>query len=219
MEFVVVGLVVFIIICFCYISEYGEKTKTKIEELNKEIERLNKEVELRDIYKREVERIEFDKEIKSVGIEKMTISKEHKYKVVGKKIPKILIGDYNPSSARNTCGILMRMGFDVDVVETAEDVIEKVKSFMHYDLIISNNEYYGSKHKSKITSSYQLLDGLKEIEDFDTPVIVLTVSNDREKFLSYGFNEHIQKVLDEEKVMEVFPKVLKKLKFETIKKQ
>lgn len=219
MEFVVVGLVVFIIICFCYISEYGEKTKTKIEELNKEIERLNKEVELRDIYKREVERIEFDKEIKSVGIEKMTISKEHKYKVVGKKIPKILIGDYNPSSARNTCGVLMRMGFDVDVVETAEDVIEKVKSFMHYDLIISNNEYYGSKHKSKITSSYQLLDGLKEIEDFDTPVIVLTVSNDREKFLSYGFDEHIQKVLDEEKVMEVFPKVLKKLKFETIKKQ
>ena len=149
----------------------------------------------------------------------MTISKEHKYKVVGKKIPKILIGDYNPSSARNTCGVLMRMGFDVDVVETAEDVIEKVKSFMHYDLIISNNEYYGSKHKSKITSSYQLLDGLKEIEDFDTPVIVLTVSNDREKFLSYGFNEHIQKVLDEEKVMEVFPKVLKKLKFETIEKQ
>ena len=219
MEFVVVGLVVFIIICFCYISEYGEKTKTKIEELNKEIERLNKEVELRDIYKREVERIEFDKEIKSVGIEKMTISKEHKYKVVGKKIPKILIGDYNPSSVRNTCGVLMRMGFDVDVVETAEDVIEKVKSFMQYDLIISNNEYYGSKHKSKITSSYQLLDGLKEIEDFDTPVIVLTVSNDREKFLSYGFNEHIQKVLDEEKVMEVFPKVLKKLKFETIKKQ
>ena len=219
MEFVVAGLVVFIIICFCYISEYGEKTKTKIEELNKEIERLNKEVELRDIYKREVERIEFDKEIKSVGIEKMTISKEHKYKVVGKKIPKILIGDYNPSSARNTCGVLMRMGLDVDVVETAEDVIEKVKSFMHYDLIISNNEYYGSKHKSKITSSYQLLDGLKEIEDFDTPVIVLTVSNDREKFLSYGFNEHIQKVLDEEKVMEVFPKVLKKLKFETIEKQ
>ena len=219
MEFVVVGLVVFIIICFCYISEYGEKTKTKIEELNKEIERLNKEVEIRDIYKRELERIEFDKEIKSIGIEKMTISKEHKYKVVGKKIPKILIGDYNPSSARNTCGVLMRMGFDVDVVETAEDVIEKVKSFMHYDLIISNNEYYGSKHKSKITSSYQLLDGLKEIEDFDTPVIVLTVSNDREKFLSYGFNEHIQKVLDEEKVVEVFPKVLKKLKFETIKKQ
>ena len=100
-----------------------------------------------------------------------------------------------------------------------KDVIEKVKSFMHYDLIISNNEYYGSKHKSKITSSYQLLDGLKEIEDFDIPVIVLTVSNDREKFLSYGFNEHIQKVLDEEKVMQVFPKVLKKLKFETIEKQ
>lgn len=219
MEFVVVGLGVFILICFCFISDYVEKTKNKIEELNKENERLKKEIEIRDIYKREVERIEYDKEIKSIGIDKMTISKEHQYRVVGKKIPKILIGDYNPSSVRNTCGVLMRMGFDVDVVETAEDVIEKVKTFKHYDLIISNNEYYGSKHKSKITKSYELLDKLKEIEDFDTPVIVLTVSNDREKFISYGFNEHIQKVLDEEKVMEVFPKVLKKLKFETIEKQ
>lgn len=219
MEFVVVGLGVFILICFCFISDYVEKTKNKIEELNKENERFKKEIEIRDIYKREVERIEYDKEIKSIGIDKMTISKEHQYRVVGKKIPKILIGDYNPSSVRNTCGVLMRMGFDVDVVETAEDVIEKVKNFKHYDLIISNNEYYGSKHKSKITKSYELLDKLKEIEDFDIPVIVLTVSNDREKFISYGFNEHIQKVLDEEKVMEIFPKVLKKLKFETIEKQ
>ena len=37
MEFVVVGLGVFIIICFCFISDYVEKTKMKIEELNKEI--------------------------------------------------------------------------------------------------------------------------------------------------------------------------------------
>lgn len=219
MEFIVVGLVIFILICFCYISEYGEKTKNKIEELNNEIEQLKKDVELGNTYKRELERIDYDKEIKSVGIEKMTISKEHKYRVVGKKIPKILVGDYDTFSARNTCGVLMKMGFDVDVVETAEDVIERVKNFIHYDLIISNNEYYGSIHKSKINRSYQLLDKLKEIEDFNTPVIVLTVSNDRDKFMSYGFNEHIQKVLDEEKVMEVFPKVFKKLKFETIEKQ
>lgn len=219
MELVFIGLGAFILICFCYISEYGEKTKTKIEELNKEIERLNKEVELRDVYKREVERIEFDREVKSIGIEKMTISNKHQYRVIGKKKPKILIGDYNLQSVRNTCGVLMRMGFDVDVVETAEDIIERVKSFMHYDLIISNNEYYGSKHKSKIRYSYQLLNKLKEIEDFNTPVIVLTVSDDREKFISYGFNEYMQKVLDEEKVVEVFPKVLKRIKFETIEKQ
>lgn len=219
MEFVVVGLGVFIIICFCFISDYVNKTKTQIEELNKEIERLNKEVELRDVYKREVERIEFDKEVKSVGIEKMTISKKHQYRVIGKKKPKILIGDYNLQSVRNSCGVLMKMGFDVDVVETAEDVIERVKSFMRYDLIITNNEYYGSKHKSKITSSYQLLNKLKELEDFNTPVIVLTISDEREKFISSGFNEHIQKILDEEKVIEVFPKVLKRIKFETIEKQ
>ena len=105
------------------------------------------------------------------------------------------------------------------VVETAEDIIERVKTFMHYDLIISNNEYYGSKHKSKITSSFKLLDELKEIVDFDTPVIVLTVSNDRDKFISYGFSEHIEKVIDEEKIVKTFPKVIKKIKFETIEKQ
>lgn len=219
MEFLVVGLGVFILICFCYISEYSEKTKTKIDELNNEIERLKKEVEIRDIYKREVERIEYDKEVKSVGLDKMTIIKSHKYKVSGKKKYNILVGDYNMQSVRNTCGILMRMGFNVEAVETAEDVIERVKSFRHYDLILSNNEYYGSKHKSKITSSRQLLDGLKELEDFDIPVIVLTVSNEREKFISYGFSEHIEKLLDEEKVMEVFPKILKKIKFEAIEKQ
>ena len=60
---------------------------------------------------------------------------------------------------------------------------------------------------------------LKEIEDFDTPVIVLTVSNDRDKFISYGFSEHIEKVLDEEKIVKTFPKVIKKIKFETIEKQ
>ena len=32
MEFVVVGLGVFILICFCFISEYVEKKKNKIEE-------------------------------------------------------------------------------------------------------------------------------------------------------------------------------------------
>ena len=60
---------------------------------------------------------------------------------------------------------------------------------------------------------------LKEIEDFDIPVIVLTVSNDRDKFISYGFSEHIEKVLDEEKIVKTFPKVIKKIKFETIEKQ
>lgn len=219
MEYIVVGLGIFILICFCYISQYSEQTKNKIEELNKENEKLKKEVELRDIYKREVERIDYDKEIKSVGIDKMVICKEHSYRIAGRKKPQILVGDYNPSSARNTCGVLMRMGFDVDVVETAEDIIERVKSFKNYDLIITNNEYYGEKHHSKITKSSQLLDSLKEIEDFKTPVIVLTVSDDREKFISYGFDEHIQKLLDEEKVMSVFPKVIKRIKFETIEKQ
>lgn len=217
MEFIVVCLVVLVLTCFCFISQYVEKTKTKIEKLNNEIEKLRKDVEVGNTFKREIERIEFDKKIKSIPIEDMVISKEHRYKIVGKKIPKILVGDYNIESARNTCGVLMRMGFEVDVVETAEDIIERIKCFKNYDLIITNNEYYGKTHKSNIHSGYHLLSSLKELEDFNIPVIILTVSNKKDELLKEGYNGYIQKLLDEEKVVNTFPNVLKRIKFEKIK--
>ncbi len=216
MELLVVGLGLFILITFVFISDYVSKTKVELDELHKKVE--DEQVE-KNMYKREYERVCYDKEIKSCGIDKMLIIKNINHKLKSNKKFKILVGDYNKESARNTCGTLLKMGFDVDVVETAEDIIERVKSFMHYDLIITNNEYYGEQHHSNIHDSYILLDRLKEIEDFDTPVIVLTVSNDREKFLSYGFNDHIQKLLDENKVMETFKRLFPKMKFEEIKKQ
>lgn len=214
MELIIAGLGMFILITFVFISDYVSKTKVELENLHKEVEKL---IEEKNSYKREYERNNYDKEIKSCGLDKMLIIKDLNYKLKSNKNFKILVGDYNKESARNTCGTLLKMGFDVDVVETAEDVIERVKSFMHYDLIITNNEYYGSQHRSTIHDSYLLLKRLREIEDFDTPVIVLTVSNDREEFISYGFNEHIQKLLDENKVMETFKKVFPKMKFEKIK--
>lgn len=217
MEFIILILIVFILLCFCFISQYVEKTKVKMEELNSEIDSLKKELETVTIYKREIERIEYDKDIKSIPVDKMGVNKEHNYKVVGKKAPKILVGDYNIESARNTCGVLLRMGFDVEVLETAEDIIERIKCFKNYDLIITNNEYYGRKHKSSINTGSHLLSCLKELDDFNIPVVVLTVSSKEDELLKDGFNGYIQKLLDEEKVVNTFPSILKRIKFEKIK--
>ena len=46
------------------------------------------------------------------------------------------------------------------------------------------------------------------------PIIVLTVShNKRAEFLNEGFNEYMTKLLDQDKVLETLPKVLKKIEF------
>ena len=78
--------------------------------------------------------------------------------------------------------------------------------------------------KSEYLISYAIiitLYHLKEIEGFNIPVIVLTVSeNERDTFVGYyGFDEYITKLLTQEKVKETFPKIINDLKFIKIEKQ
>lgn len=59
---------------------------------------------------------------------------------------------------------------------------------------------------------------MKEREDFKIPIVVLTVEhNARDRFLSDGFDEYIEKPLDEEKVKKILVKFIKGLEFNKIK--
>lgn len=213
MEVIVVILCLIILVGTVVIFNYAENVQKKIKDLE---ESINIAQEQKEMYKREISRFEYDKKVKDCKIDDMIIGKKITHHIKGKDKFKVIVGDYNLSSIRNTCGVLLKMGFDVEAVQKADDIIEQVKNGNDYDLIITNNEY--DRH-SNYKQSTDVLDSLKEIKDFEIPIIVLTVSNDRNHFISYGFNEHIQKLLDEEKVMRVFPKVIHNLKFETIKKQ
>lgn len=212
-EIIIGILIVVILLGIIYMIDSKNAIQNKTMELS---ENLVKETEENQKKQRVIERLEYDRKIKNCELDDMLISKNITHHIKGNKKIRVLVGDYYLSSVRNTCGVLMKMGFEVDVVERVEDIIELIENGEKYDLIITNNEYYGN---TKYNSGTDVLDNLKELPNFKTPIIILTTSNKREMFIAEGFDEHIQKILNEEKVMDVFPKVLKNLKFETLKKQ
>ena len=86
--------------------------------------------------------------------------------------------------------------------------MERLNKGEKYDLIITNNIYDRGN-----CDGPQLLYELREC-NIKIPIIVLTVShNKRAEFLNEGFNEYMTKLLDQDKVLETLPKVLKKIEF------
>lgn len=126
---------------------------------------------------------------------------------------KILVGDYNKTSVSNTTSVLESVGLNVTIANSGIEIIERIKNNEQYDLIISNN-IYNSGH----CDGPETLMRLRELDDFNIPVIVLTVSKGkRDMFVNgYGFNEYMEKLLTQDKVMETLPKLFKDLEFTKI---
>lgn len=135
--------------------------------------------------------------------------KKVKYKT--NKPIKILLGDYHSAMAPFSNSILRSMGIETEVVPTASDIIDRIEDGNIYDLIITNNTYRNGESGTDVLV-------LKEKENFNIPIVVLTtVMDSRDKFLGYGFDDYIEKPLDEEKVKKTFIKFIKDLKFTKIK--
>lgn len=113
---------------------------------------------------------------------------------------KILVGDYDNTSFRYTNMILSSLGFIVDNVETPEEVKEAVLN-NKYDLIITNNVY---RHGT----GELLLRDLKEIDNFNTPVVIHSISDEYE-FKYSGFDGYLKKPIDKQDVIDLFSKLLK----------
>lgn len=136
-----------------------------------------------------------------------------KTKYSSNKELRILVGDYNRASVSNTTSVLESVGLNVTISNSGIEIIERIKNNEKYDLIISNN-IYDSGH----CDGPETLMRLREIENFNIPVIVLTVSKGkRDMFVNgYGFNEYMEKLLTQDKVMETLPKLFKDLEFTKI---
>ena len=117
---------------------------------------------------------------------------------------KVLVGEYNDDTIQNTRKVLMSLGFEVDTVESGDDIYDKITHGYTCDVIVTNNIYrYGKRH------GIDVLNDLKDIEGFNIPIVVLTISTgQREEFLSMGFDEYMEKVLVQKQAEEVMTRLL-----------
>lgn len=210
--FVILAIVVLIIIVM--IKEHKNYVKEN-EIRNKKLERIRVKAEKYkdDLgYIGENQEYDFGKWEEEVRKDMKSIV-EIKQKYSANKEIKILIGDYNKSSVSNSVSVLESLGLKVTIAKSGKEIINRIETGEKYDLIITNNIY----DRGGIDGP-EMLNNLKEIDGFNIPVIVLTVSeNARDKFVHYyGFNEYITKLLTQEKVIETLPKVIKELEFKKI---
>lgn len=202
-EFVFVLLAVILLTVFIYFIYQS------VLEEKKEKERAEQEKEFEKQYQEDMRKIR--KENSFVWNKKVQAKYNKNIKYTTNRKIKVLIGDYTDSMAPFTNSVLRNMGIETEVVPTASDIIDRVKDGNDYDLIITNNTYSNGESGEKVLE-------LKEDKDFSIPIVVLTVRhNSRMKFLSAGFDEYIEKPLDEKKVINVFTKFIDGLEFKIIK--
>lgn len=116
---------------------------------------------------------------------------------------KVLIGDYNVEMLKHTKKIFMSLGFDVDVVSSGEEIIDKIKKGYFCDVIVTNHIYKNG------CDGQEVLRVVKSIEP-TLPIVALTVSvGKRNKFIhSYGFDGYLEKSLTQKQAEEEMKKLL-----------
>ena len=118
------------------------------------------------------------------------------------KDKKALVGDYFPLSYANTKMVLESLGMKVIIEETMNGVKNRILNGEQYDVIFTNNIYRSG-------TGSQLLKELKEIEGFNTPIIIHTISEEPiQHFLNLGFDGYLKKPIKQEEVIQVLKNLL-----------
>ena len=122
----------------------------------------------------------------------------------GKK--KILIVDDNKLNIKVAKKAIENFGFIIDEATDGIECLEKVKNNPRYDLILMDIMMPNM-------SGETCLKKLKEDETFDTPVVALTadaIAGSKEKYISEGFKDYIQKPFSRDQIKEKLSKIFKK---------
>lgn len=203
--FVIVMIIVVIIIAIMFVVDSKNK-KSQI--LREEIENKERKLEQETIEKknRKEQRANWNKKIKN--------NRNIKIKEKPNKKLKVLIADYNAAMISITNSVFESIGIETYLVESGYDILDLIKDGNKYDAIITNNIF------RNCPDSYVILDQLREIDGFDIPVVILTVSmQQRHHFIDeLGFDEYVEKPIDTEKAKKALCSVIKDLKFTKIKK-
>lgn len=129
---------------------------------------------------------------------------EQKQENISYKGKKVLIVDDNVLNLKVAARLLKRYELEVDLVQSGYECLEKIKSGMVYDLILLDDMM------PKMTG-VQTFSKLKEIKNFQTPVVILTanaVAGEKEKYLSDGFDDYLAKPMDQKELSRVLSNYL-----------
>ena len=119
---------------------------------------------------------------------------------------RVLIVDDNKLNIKVAKKAIENFGFIIDEATDGIECLEKVKNNPRYDLILMDIMMPNM-------SGETCLKKLKEDETFDTPVVALTadaIAGSKEKYISEGFKDYIQKPFSREQIKEKLSKIFKK---------
>lgn len=122
------------------------------------------------------------------------------------KSKKVLIVDDNKINLRVASKLLSNFDITADTVESGFECIDKINEGIKYDLILLDD-------MMPRMSGVETLQKLKEISNFNTPVVALTanaISGMREQYLSNGFNDYLAKPIEREELSRVLREYLSK---------
>ncbi len=120
---------------------------------------------------------------------------------------KVLIVDDNKLNIKVAKLAIAGFGFEIDECYDGIECLNKINSGQQYDLILMD---IMMPNMSGVTAMAKL----KEIPDFNTPVIALTadaISGAKEKYIEQGFIDYIAKPFTKEQIEEKLDKVFNKV--------
>lgn len=127
-----------------------------------------------------------------------TIRKQDSFK--GKKV---LLGDYSSINSQNTIMVLESLGMEVTIEKRIDNILKRIYDGEFYDVILTNNVYEFGGSGSK------LLEELNKIQSFDIPVVIHTISENKDNcFISNGFDGYLKKPIRQEDTYNVLKQLI-----------
>lgn len=142
---------------------------------------------------------EEDNLIKNISTKNWNIKRECTNMYIGKKA---IIGNYSTFMAEQTRHILESFGMSVETVKSGIDLYDRIIHDGHYDIIFTNHIYQQG------FDGKELLKKLKLLDNFNTPVVIHTISRNQRKYFidEVGFDEYIEKPIQYEEIERVLKK-------------
>lgn len=112
-----------------------------------------------------------------------------------KFVGKVLLGDYDKYSMSNTIDVINKLGYDVDIVNCAEDILFKLK-INKYDYVITNYQY------KEGMNGIELCNRIKDL-GIDTKAIILSSTTSMKDEFTKVCDYYIEKPLTKDKLKNI----------------